>query len=78
MMSRQPRPVGRMEFSTTDFSTPVSAPKRRCRRCGAYLSSSNSDKLCFPCQRADREALWMGGSVRRGASSGRHQDASGG
>jgi hypothetical protein len=26
-------------------------PKRRCERCGAYLSSANRDRLCYPCQR---------------------------
>jgi hypothetical protein len=42
------------------------APRRRCRRCGAYLSTSNTEPLCFPCQRTEFEALWMSGTRRRG------------
>jgi hypothetical protein len=30
--------------------------RRRCHRCGAFLSAANPEQLCFPCQRATFEA----------------------
>jgi hypothetical protein len=64
-MIRQARGVGRME--PTDPDLVVSGPRqqRRCRRCGAYLSASNREAVCFPCQRTEFEALWLGGGSRR-------------
>jgi len=65
-MSRPARNVGHMDLATTDFTGARPAGTRRCRRCGAFLSASNVDNNCFPCQRTEREALWPGTPVRRG------------
>jgi hypothetical protein len=64
----QARIVGHTDPSDPDLV--VSRPKQRrlCRRCGAQLFASNTESLCFPCQRTEFEALWLGGLPTRGRS----------
>jgi hypothetical protein len=66
----QARGVGHMEVPPSETIIRV-AERRRCVRCGAYLSASNEQATCFPCQRHENEVAWLkGGSRRRGAYPG--------
>jgi hypothetical protein len=66
-MNWHARNVGHMDAAPSEELRRVS-PRRRCLRCGSYLSTSNTERLCFPCQRAEFEALWTSGPARRGRS----------
>ena len=65
-VTHQARAIGHMELSTTGFSAVEASPSRRCAQCAAFLSIRNADRLCFPCQRSEAEALWRAASRGRG------------